>query len=335
MVLMPRACSAANWNKAKREYHPLSTGAPKNSKKLYIMPKTEVYAVWLCKGNAIRWKKQFKIAELPQHKGRIQRILGPKQAKKKEVEVVELKEPEKEDDDDDGDENGTEKGDKPAKDKGNLDNEEEGEEGKKVEAGAIDEVSQSFLSSFGIVLFPNCHCSNPQPAFFNSQLLFDFCSKIFLKKGKPKDVYLRGPSFWNIYAVSNVDSRNIVVSLSMGMQSSSASCICAQGPGPKKTPMDLNTNFSRSFKGKMTFCPRMQRKTKRPSNSRKIPKLPRNQMTRRKRMITQFCLRPALMMMMIVVRRRRWMWSMRSKLVDCWSPTLVFLSTKLSHLPII
>jgi len=50
---------------------------------------------------------------------------------------------------------------------------------------------------------PNCHCSNPQPAFFNSQLLFDFCSKIFFKKGKPKDVYLCRPSFRNIYAVSN------------------------------------------------------------------------------------------------------------------------------------
>jgi len=50
---------------------------------------------------------------------------------------------------------------------------------------------------------PNCRCSDPQPAFFNSQLLFDFCSKIFFKKGKPKDVYLRGPSFRNIYDVSN------------------------------------------------------------------------------------------------------------------------------------
>jgi len=50
---------------------------------------------------------------------------------------------------------------------------------------------------------PNCHCSKPQPAFFNSQLLFNFCSKIFFIKGKPKDVYLRGPSFRNIYAVSN------------------------------------------------------------------------------------------------------------------------------------
>lgn len=50
---------------------------------------------------------------------------------------------------------------------------------------------------------PNCRCSNPQPAFFNSQRLFGFCSKIFFKKGKPKDVYLRGPSFRNIYAVSN------------------------------------------------------------------------------------------------------------------------------------
>jgi len=58
MVLMPRACgSAANWNKAKREHHPLSTGAPKNSEKPYITPETEAYAVWLCKGNAIRWKK--------------------------------------------------------------------------------------------------------------------------------------------------------------------------------------------------------------------------------------------------------------------------------------
>jgi len=146
MVLMPRACgSAANWNKAKREHHPLSTGGSKNSKKPYITPETEAYAVWLCKGNAIRWKKQFEIAEMPQHKGRIQRLLGPKQAKKKEVEVVELTEPEKEEDDDDGDDDGKENGDNSAKEKGNLDNEEEGEEGEKFEPGAVDEVSQSFL----------------------------------------------------------------------------------------------------------------------------------------------------------------------------------------------
>jgi len=55
LVLMPRACgSVANWNKAKREYHPLSAGSPKNSEKPYITPETEAYAVWLCKGNVIR-----------------------------------------------------------------------------------------------------------------------------------------------------------------------------------------------------------------------------------------------------------------------------------------
>jgi len=145
MVLMPRACgSAANWNKAKCEYHPLSTGAPKNSKKPYIAPETEAYAVWLCKSNAIRWKKQFEIAEILKCKGRIQRLLGPQQAKKKEVEVVELKEPEKEDADDDGD-NDAENGDKTGKEKGNSDDKEEAEEAEKVEAGAVDEVSQSFL----------------------------------------------------------------------------------------------------------------------------------------------------------------------------------------------
>jgi len=81
---------------------------------------------------------------MPQYKGRIQRLLGPKQAKKKEVEVVVLKEPEKEDADEDGDKD-AETGDKPSKDKGNSDEEEQGEEGKKVETGAVDEVSQSFL----------------------------------------------------------------------------------------------------------------------------------------------------------------------------------------------
>jgi len=66
MVLMPRACgSVANWNKTKRECHTLSAGAPKNSGKPYIAPETEAYAVWLCKDNAIRWKKQFEIAEMP------------------------------------------------------------------------------------------------------------------------------------------------------------------------------------------------------------------------------------------------------------------------------
>jgi len=145
MVLMPRVCgSAANWNKAKRECHPLSTGAPKNSEKPYITPETEAYAVWLCKGNAIRWKKQFEIAKMSKYKGRIQRLLGPIQAKKKEVEVVELKEPEKANDEDDGD-NDKEDGDKTAKDKGNSDDEEKAEEAEKVEEGAVDEVSQSFL----------------------------------------------------------------------------------------------------------------------------------------------------------------------------------------------
>ena len=145
MTLLPRACgSAANWNKAKREYHPLSTGAPKNSEKPYITPETEAYAVWLCKGNAIRWKKQFEIGEMPQYRGKIQRLLGPKQAKKKEVEVVELKEPEKDDGDDEGDDE-EENGDNTGKVKGNSDDEEAGEEGEKVEADAVDEVSQSFL----------------------------------------------------------------------------------------------------------------------------------------------------------------------------------------------
>jgi len=142
---MPRACgSATNWNKAKREHHPLSTGAPKNSEKPYIAPETEACAIWLCKGNAIHWKKQFEIAEMPKCKGLIQRLLGPKEAKKKQAEVVELKEPEKVDDDNDGDEEAEDE-DKTAKDKGNSDDEEEAEEAKKVEADAKDEVSQSFL----------------------------------------------------------------------------------------------------------------------------------------------------------------------------------------------
>ena len=145
MVLMPRACgSATNWNKAKREYHPLSTGAPKNSEKPYITPETEAYAVWLCKGNAIRWKRQFEIAEMPKYKGRIQRLLGPKRPKKKQAEVVELKEPEKADAVDDGDDD-EEEGDKTDKDKGDSDDEEKAEETEKVEEGAVDEVSQSFL----------------------------------------------------------------------------------------------------------------------------------------------------------------------------------------------
>jgi len=122
----------------------LSTGAPKNSEKPYIAPETEACAVWLCKGNAIRWKKQFEIAEMPKHKGRIQHLLGPKQAKKKQLEVVELKEPERVEDDDDGDEEAEDE-DKTAKDKGDSDDEEEAEEAEKVEADAKDEASQSFL----------------------------------------------------------------------------------------------------------------------------------------------------------------------------------------------
>jgi len=54
-----------------------------------------------------------------------------------------LKEPEKEDDND-GDED-AENEDKMGKDKGNSDDEEQGEEGERVEAGAVDEVSQSFF----------------------------------------------------------------------------------------------------------------------------------------------------------------------------------------------
>jgi len=108
-------------------------------------------------------------------------------------QVVELKEPEKEDDDNDGDEDGAEKADNLAKDKDNLDDEKEGEEGEKVEPGAVDEVSQSFLCSFGIVLLPNHHCSDPQPAFFDSQLLFHFCSKIFFKKANQRMSASAGP----------------------------------------------------------------------------------------------------------------------------------------------
>jgi ribosomal protein S8 len=49
---MAKACgSAKHWNKEKREHMPLSRAHPKNSKKPYITPQTEAYAVLLFKGN--------------------------------------------------------------------------------------------------------------------------------------------------------------------------------------------------------------------------------------------------------------------------------------------
>jgi len=56
----------------------LSTGAPIKSKKPCISPKTEAYAVLQLKGNHGRWQKQFQVADHPDYKGRIQRILGRK-----------------------------------------------------------------------------------------------------------------------------------------------------------------------------------------------------------------------------------------------------------------
>jgi len=79
MNLIPKAVgSAANWNKSKREYNCLSTGAPIKSKKPYISPETEAYAVLQLKGNHGRWQKQFQVADHPDYRGRIQRILGRK-----------------------------------------------------------------------------------------------------------------------------------------------------------------------------------------------------------------------------------------------------------------
>mgnify|MGYP007080211257 CR=1 FL=1 len=95
---MPRACgSVANWNKTKRECHTLSQRAPQNRQKPHVAPEKEACAVWLCKGNVIRWKKQFKVGEMDKHKGKIQRPLGPAKPKAKKAEVVELKEPEEDD----------------------------------------------------------------------------------------------------------------------------------------------------------------------------------------------------------------------------------------------
>ena len=146
MVLMPRACgSAANWNKDKREHHTLSKGAPASSGKPYIMAETEAYAVLVCKGNAIRWKRQFEIAEDPMYQGRIQRLLGPQKTKKEEVEA-ELKVPEVA---------------AAAGEEDNSTENEDGEEGDKVEAGAVDEVSGFFTCHFGAVCLPTCQFSHP------------------------------------------------------------------------------------------------------------------------------------------------------------------------------
>ena len=77
MILMPKAVgSAANWNKSKREYHCLSTGAPNKSEKPYVSPETEANAVLQMKGNHVRWAKQFWVAEEADYKGKTQRILA-------------------------------------------------------------------------------------------------------------------------------------------------------------------------------------------------------------------------------------------------------------------
>jgi len=88
-------------------------------------------------GNAIRWKKQFKIADMDKYRGRIQRLLGPAKPKAKKVELVELKDPE-------GDNDGA-GGETEADGNGNVDEEEAGEEGDKAQADAKDEVSESFF----------------------------------------------------------------------------------------------------------------------------------------------------------------------------------------------
>jgi len=138
MTLMPRACgAAANWNKSKREYLTLSRGAPQNTNKPYITTKTEAYAVWLMKGNAIRWKRQFEIGEMDKYKGRIQRLLGPAKPKKKKVELVEMKDPE-------GD-NVVADGENEEDGKGNADEDEAGEEDDKAQADEQDKVSESFF----------------------------------------------------------------------------------------------------------------------------------------------------------------------------------------------
>jgi hypothetical protein len=40
-------------------------------------------------------------------------------------------------------------------------------------------------------------------SFVNSQFSFFFTSKVFLRPTNPKDVYLRGPGFENMYALTN------------------------------------------------------------------------------------------------------------------------------------
>jgi hypothetical protein len=85
MNLIPKAVgSATNWNKAKREYHCLSSGAPSKSKKPYISPETEAYALMQLKGNTGRWLKQFQVADHETYKGKIQRILGRKKPGEKD-----------------------------------------------------------------------------------------------------------------------------------------------------------------------------------------------------------------------------------------------------------
>jgi hypothetical protein len=56
----------------------LSTGAPAKSKKPYVSPETEAYAVMQFKGNHSRWQKQFQVAKDNRYCGKIQRILGKK-----------------------------------------------------------------------------------------------------------------------------------------------------------------------------------------------------------------------------------------------------------------
>ena len=95
MEIIPKATgSAQHWNKAKREYLPLSTAAPRNApNKPYITPETEAYSMIVYVGNRTRWIKQFEVADGvcgEQYKGKIQRLLGPaKNANGEEIEDAE------------------------------------------------------------------------------------------------------------------------------------------------------------------------------------------------------------------------------------------------------
>jgi len=132
MLLMPRACgSAANWNKAKRECHPCPQVPLKAPKNPTLRPKqrltpsgsaTATPSIGRCSSrlpNCRSTRAGFSACWAPDKPGR-RRWNG------------------------DGDDD-AENGDKPGKDEGNSDDKEGGKEGEKVEAGAVDEASQSFF----------------------------------------------------------------------------------------------------------------------------------------------------------------------------------------------